>query len=59
MHHWSLIVCAMLLQESKIAALDFGLMKEQEDKADAVKVSAAQAALMPACTTSHDRKLCF
>jgi len=52
-------VCVVLLQEceSKIAELDLGLKKEQEDKADAVKVSAAQAALLPAGTTSHDRRL--
>jgi len=48
----------MLLQEceSKIAALDLGLRKEQQE-ADAVKVGAAQAALLPAGTTSHDRRL--
>jgi len=49
----------MLLQESesKIAALDFRLKKEQEERADAVKVSAAQAALLPAGTPSHDHRL--
>ncbi len=58
-HLCSLTVCAMLLQESesKIAALDFRLKKEQEERADAVKVSAAQAALLPAGTPSHDHRL--
>ena len=42
----TLMVCAMLLQvhESKIAELDLRLKKEQQDKADAVKVGTAQAA---------------
>ena len=48
----------MLLQEheSKIAELDLSLKKEQEDKAVAIKVSAAQAALLPSGTTSHDHR---
>ncbi len=57
----TLIVCAMLLQEheSKIAELDLSLKKEQEDKAAAIKVSAAQAALLPSGTTSHDHRRCY
>ena len=49
----------MLMQdlEAKIAALGTRLDDEQKDKAAAVKVSAAQAALLPAGTTSHDRRL--
>ncbi len=50
----------MLLQEyeSKIAALDLGLKKEQQDKADAVKVSAAQGALLPAGTSWYGHGPC-
>ncbi len=44
----------MLLQDSEanIAALDSRLKKEQEERADAVKVTAARAALLPDGTTS-------
>ncbi len=50
----------MLLQEcdSKIAVLDLRLKEEQKGKAAAVKVSAAQAALLAAVTPSYDHGPC-
>ena len=52
-------MCALLLQEneSKIAVLDLRLKKEQQDRTDAVKVSAAQAAVLPAGMPSYDHGL--
>jgi len=50
----------MLLQnyDSRIAALGVRLEEEQRDKAVAVKVSAAQAALLPAGTSSYGHGPC-
>ena len=43
--------------ESKIAVLDLRLKEEQQDRTDAVKVSAAQAAVPPAGMPSYDHGL--